>query len=269
MSTYTPIKELSVHGPRVRLLFAQRRNVGHWRFQDLRAPYWRLYSMEKEGAWVETEQGRQALEADQVYLIPSDTPFGTGSEEENGQLFIHFVLEPQLVQSSNLPSLTGVKLDPVLRALRDRVLQEEVPALQSMWMQSLVEATLAVSGLPLHEREVSTRMDKAQHILRQHLRSGIRNAELAKELQLSENGFVRWFTNEEGVSPQAWLNRERVHEASFWLHHTDAPLDHIAELHGFCDRYHFSRVFKKIQGISPAAFRKNREPETAPLTVTS
>lgn len=269
MTVYTPTEELAVHGPRIRLLFAQRRNVGHWRFQDLKAPYWRLYVQESGGAWVETRTGLSNLDSDHVYLIPAHTSFATGSSEEVTQLFVHFVVEPAHHAPLNPPPLSSVPLSPGLRYLLRQTVDDPRPEAQTLYLKSLVSATLAESGIPLRNREMSTRMEKAQHLLRQHLKTGIRNADLARELHLSENGFVRWFTSEEGISPQAWLTRERIHEASFWLHHTDAPLEQIAELHGFCDRYHFSRVFKKLQGASPAAFRKNREPESPPLTVQS
>jgi transcriptional regulator GlxA family with amidase domain len=110
-------------------------------------------------------------------------------------------------------------------------------------------------------------LEQAQTLLRQHLQSGISNPEIAEALGMTPNAFIRWFKQSTGIPPQNWLNRERVHEASYWLHHNDASIEHIAETVGFCDRYHFSRVFKQLQGISPATFRRNRERPDAPLRV--
>jgi AraC-like DNA-binding protein len=235
----------------------------------LRAPYWRFYLQQDEGAWVENSKGKTYLDAQHAYLVPANTSFGTGADQEVTQLFVHFVIEPATHIPMNPPPILAVPVSEGLSYLHSRADREKQPETQTLFLKCLVEATLAESGISLRNREMTTRMERTQRLLRQHLRSGIRNADLAEEIHLSENGFVRWFTSEEGISPQAWLARERIHEASFWLHHTDAPLDHIAELHGFCDRYHFSRVFKKHQGISPAAFRKNREPSSPPLTVSS
>jgi len=265
--TVSPPREFHVPGPRIRVLFAQLRDVGHWRFDNLQAPYWRLYAVREEGAWVRDRAGRMALRPDQVLVIPAHTAFSTGSERPVEQFFAHFVLEPAGSGPPEGGRPCAVPLDDTLQHLLIRTLTAGDAQTQSLTLSALIYATLARSGLPLIRRDLSTRMEWAQRKMRQSLREGITNADLAGGLHMSTNGFVRWFTHEAGISPQAWLNRERVHEASFWLHHTDTPIEEIAELHGFCDRYHFSRVFKKNQGISPAAFRRNREPEAANLTV--
>jgi AraC-like DNA-binding protein len=267
MTAYQPTRELHVHGPRVRILFAQFRSVGRWQFDDLRAPYWRLYHLAQPGAWVDAGAGLLPLDPACLYLLPAQTPFSSGADREVDQFFVHFTVDPHPRLSSAAPPALSVVMNPGIQDLLNDARDETRPEAQALLLSALVRAVLARSGLTLSNRGLSTRMEKAQQLLRDHLSDGIRNADLASALHLSENGFVRWFRNEAGVSPQAWLARERVHEAGFWLHHTDAPLDRIADLHGFCDRYHFSRVFKKHQGISPAAFRRNREPGPHPLTV--
>ena len=48
----------------------------------------------------------------------------------------------------------------------------------------------------------------------------------------------------------------RVDEACHLLLTTDLPLKSIAERSGFCDEYHFSRVFRQLRRMSPGEFRK-------------
>jgi len=267
MSYYQPTRDLHVHGPRVRILFAQFRSVGRWQFDDLRAPYWRLYHLAQPGAWVDAGAGHLPLDPARLYLLPAQTPFSSGADREVNQFFVHFTIDPSPAPALGSSPALSVSMTSGLQDLLTEAKNEQRPEAQALLLDALVRTVLARSGLTLSNRGFSTRMEKAQQLLRDHLSDGICNADLATALHLSENGFVRWFRCEAGVSPQAWLARERVHEAGFWLHHTDAPLDRIADLHGFCDRYHFSRVFKKYQGISPAAFRRNREPGPHPLTV--
>jgi transcriptional regulator GlxA family with amidase domain len=40
------------------------------------------------------------------------------------------------------------------------------------------------------------------------------------------------------------------------LHHSALSIEQIAERCGFCDRYHFSRVFQKHREMGPATFRR-------------
>jgi AraC-like DNA-binding protein len=47
-----------------------------------------------------------------------------------------------------------------------------------------------------------------------------------------------------------------MEKATYMLCYTCRKIEEIAEMTGFTDRYHFSRVFKHQRGKSPAAYRK-------------
>ncbi len=40
------------------------------------------------------------------------------------------------------------------------------------------------------------------------------------------------------------------------LSHSEISIKDVAEATGFCDRYHFSRVFKQLRGVGPAEYRQ-------------
>ncbi|MEX2607334.1 MAG: AraC family transcriptional regulator [Kiritimatiellia bacterium] len=254
-----PPMEYGVLGPHIRLLFAQKRPIGSWNFSNLRAPYWRLYHLSQSGAWVEVVGRRTPLSPERVYLFPANLSFSSGCAAALDQFFVHFTIEPPLAESRIPETFLSVPFTPDLQALLNRIHRCGSPARQSLLLTAFVQLVLDASGLQLQDRSLSTRLEKAQDLMRNHMQSGITNKEIARALHLSPNAFIRWYKSVTGTSPQFWLNRERVNEASFWLHHTDASMEKIAETLGFCDRYHFSRVFKRLQGVSPAAFRKNRD----------
>ncbi len=61
---------------------------------------------------------------------------------------------------------------------------------------------------------------------------------------------------ETGYSVGQWINAARVAEAAKRLVHTDESLDDIAGRVGWKDTTHLIRQFRKIHGVTPAAWRR-------------
>jgi AraC family transcriptional regulator len=57
-----------------------------------------------------------------------------------------------------------------------------------------------------------------------------------------------------------YVRRLRIEHASRQLASSAASLAEIALAAGFCDQSHFSRVFKRLTGMTPAHFRGNLNP---------
>ena len=82
------------------------------------------------------------------------------------------------------------------------------------------------------------------------------NPELARLAGRSTAGFIRWFKERTGQTPHEYLARRRIREASRRLRFTGESIEAIAEASGFPNRHYFTRVFKAVAGIGPAAFRR-------------
>jgi len=93
-----------------------------------------------------------------------------------------------------------------------------------------------------------------------HLCEHLTLAELARVMHLQPNYFGNLFCRNFGVPPLRYLQRRRIERAQFRLHDTAAGVAEIAAELGFCDQFHFSRVFHAIAGCSPLQYRKNRLP---------
>ncbi len=93
----------------------------------------------------------------------------------------------------------------------------------------------------------------------QRIRSGFTtvesNRDLARELGMNVNAFTRRFRVATGHSPHQYRLRLRIERACSLLREGGLSIEAIAAETGFCDRFHFSRVFKRIMGMGPAQFR--------------
>lgn len=97
---------------------------------------------------------------------------------------------------------------------------------------------------------------RATELLSASLAKEMSLSELARECELSASHFSRAFKTSTGLSPQAWLQTRRVERAKQLLRDRDRSLAAIAQICGFVDQSHFTRVFGRIAGVPPARWRR-------------
>jgi AraC-like DNA-binding protein len=93
--------------------------------------------------------------------------------------------------------------------------------------------------------------------------SRLRIVDLSRLVQLSASHFSHSFKSTFGRSPHAYIMRRRVERATLLMLASECSLGDIAMQCGFADQAHFSRHFRLVRGVSPAAWRRtarvNRE----------
>ena len=99
--------------------------------------------------------------------------------------------------------------------------------------------------------------DRIRHIIQ--LLTGERDyriGEIAAECGMSVALLFQFFRKEMGCSPREYREQFFLRQGKKMLLNTDLSLENIAEACHMCDRYYFSNRFKRLFGVSPAAFRK-------------
>ncbi|CDF85621.1 helix-turn-helix domain-containing protein [Pseudomonas sp. QL9] len=97
--------------------------------------------------------------------------------------------------------------------------------------------------------------ERARRLILAHLESGISVTLLAEACALSRSDFTRKFKASIGHSPQEWMRLQRVEKAKRLLAEATLPLAEIGLECGFYDQAHFCRVFNRLTGLSPSAWR--------------
>jgi len=83
-------------------------------------------------------------------------------------------------------------------------------------------------------------------------------AEVARHCHLDAAYLSRVFRRFTGESPLRFLNRLKMNAAALQLIRRDVQIKEIAAEWGYADPYHFSKVFKKVHGLSPLAYVRSR-----------
>jgi AraC family transcriptional regulator len=97
---------------------------------------------------------------------------------------------------------------------------------------------------------------RAKEIIEANLDGLVSLAQLARECGLSTGHFSRAFKDTMGIPPHQWLLRRRIENAMRLLRNQQLSLPEVALACGFSDQSHFTRVFTKVSGTSPGAWRR-------------
>jgi AraC family transcriptional regulator len=98
-------------------------------------------------------------------------------------------------------------------------------------------------------------IDDAEELLRAHGGECVRLGELAKAVGVHPARLARAFRDRHGVSVGEYGRRVRIESAAAAVVGTDSSLATIAAEAGFADQSHFTRLFKRYVGTTPARYR--------------
>lgn len=99
------------------------------------------------------------------------------------------------------------------------------------------------------------RLRRVEEYVKVHFDRCISLSDLAKVAGLSRMHFAAQFRAATGFRPREYLLHQRIGQAKLLLSNTETPLAEIALAVGFCTQAHFSTVFKRITGETPARWR--------------
>lgn len=184
-----------------------------------------------------------------------------------------------------MPEMDGFALLDVLRAdaslqsipvvvlTAQRLSDEDLERLSSGVSAVLTKGVFNAEELFGHLRSAIERQRKRGNVTQRlvhralafihaHYNDAISREQIAAYVGVNENYLTDCFHREMGLTPMSYLARYRVQHAQQLLLHSDQSITAIALAVGFSDSAYFSRVFQRITGSSPSAYRRNTRPNT-------
>lgn len=102
-------------------------------------------------------------------------------------------------------------------------------------------------------------IERALEIMKARVEETLSLGELATELGMSATYFCRLFKRRMDQAPIDYFIRLKVRRACQYLDFSDMAVQEVAGSLGYDDPYYFSRVFKRIMGVSPLQYRKGNQ----------
>jgi len=92
-----------------------------------------------------------------------------------------------------------------------------------------------------------------------HYSEDISIQNLADLCSINPNYASQLFSQEVGETFSTYLTNLRIDQSIYLLSHTDLSVSVIASQVGYRDYFYFAKVFKKITGVTPTAYRNHPE----------
>ncbi|CAI6083714.1 AraC family transcriptional regulator [Cohnella sp. JJ-181] len=228
-----------------------------------------IYCAEGAG-WVEQDGKMSPLSERQLAVVPAGTPHRYGASEDKPWSIYWFHLRgEQAAALLRLYNLGGVPVTvPIgLQAhflesfercyglLADKPYSLPVQVHVSQTLGQLLGAIGLGTGGTSRHRKREEDLERATRYMNDHLHATITLPRLAAHTGLSRQHLIYLFKQETGFPPIDYYLRLKMQRAGQLLSLTGMSIKEIAADVGFADPYYFSRMFKKLMGVSPSEYR--------------
>ena len=234
---------------------------------------------------LEFEGKRIDFAAHQLLFVPPFQPHTFTSSDRCDHVAVHFDMAPGFPVFSRDPSrrspyemrlshglaiATRITLSPA-DGIEEQLLaivhatHNNSPLAELEMKTSLLRVLLALlKTAPLDDSPVSMqgdarnrmRIERAAKFIAENFARPLTAEKLAEVSGLSHSHFARLFRAWSGYSPMEYLRHIRVARARQLLADVDLSIKEIAARSGFEDSYHFSKVFRQLDGLPPSAYRE-------------
>lgn len=247
--------------PQLRIESVKTQPLGkYWHGITLSGNYWRLYHNSTGGTGVWVKGKPIELRSDRIYLLPPNCGIKTWCHSEPYQFYIHFELS-HMSGNPDYPC-TEIELTPHFEHLIGEIKRLMESEKNSGRINLLCTALVADSMLMLPEHALSeltpdSRVSMICEYLRRNISEQITLSGLARKAGMAPNSFLRLFREITGITPYQYMLNLRYAAAARMLESENIGIDMICDAVGVKDRFHFSRRFKAVYGMPPAAYRSH------------
>lgn len=156
---------------------------------------------------------------------------------------------------------SGLEYSSIFRNMINelQICNEHYPEMLEMYLRQLfiILQRSFLSSLKSENTRVVEEIDKATIYFSEHYNENISIDEYAENNHVSVSWFIRNFKQYTGFTPMQYILSKRIYNAEILLQNPSHNVTEIANMIGYENPLYFSRIFKKIKGISPSEYRKN------------
>ena len=257
---------------------------------DMVFPFWRIYWNKNDGGELKLQEEVYKMDSNFLYIISPFTSFSTRfskNHKHNSGIYvsgknltmahnesdyeekslIHFFTHFKLGTPFDnvFPGIFKIELTNHLKErllyITERLRMEnyDFKLTFNLKLQSFITEVLSNIGPQLWKTiNIDQRVLTVHRYIERSVGEKLSNSELASLVNMAPNSFARLFKEEMHITLHSFIQNRKIAKACELFEHSNESIENVSYNLGFSDRYHFSRVFKSITGISPAVYKSGR-----------
>lgn len=211
----------------------------------------RLYSP----AIIHTQKTTLISQPNDILYMPSNTAYTADYPNDGEMLFIHFT--ESIPFFSEIQNFSPVHFEGIYSLFL------KISSICSLKKQNykieaasvLLQIIVYLSKLK-NETFESNKFEKAVSIFRnEYTNPNLTVSDICKRANISGSYLRKRFSEEYGITPIRYLNELRIDHAQKLLISNYCSIENAALKSGFSDYRYFSRITKKLRGITPSMLR--------------
>ncbi|MGN1265840.1 MAG: AraC family transcriptional regulator [Muribaculaceae bacterium] len=229
-----------------------------------------IYCIDGHGSY-EVAGNRHNIEANQYFILPAGLPHRYEADAENPWTIYWIHFKGKLAKYYAQDAIEPHSINPGVHSRisnRINMFEELFVTLNASYSIENLRYAMTLFHHYLgslrfvqqyrqvgDNRECMSTVDAAIHYMKENIERHLTLQDIAQYLGYSPSHFSMQFKASTGHSPLAYFNLLKIQEACRLLDHTSMKLNQVCYKLGIDDPYYFSRLFKKIMGMSPRAYR--------------
>ena len=215
----------------------------------------------------EVKYDKKKYHLNQGFVIyPPNMPQKYVDYEDTQRIWVHFtgmnveeILEeyhfkPGVYTSGNSPLAKEMLLQLIVEYTRRPFISNEKGILLSI-LSTLGKSVNHVENIS------NDKINEAITFITMHYNTDINIKELASSCNLSQSRFMYLFKEQTGMAPHAYQQTLRIKNSMTLLTSTKLKIVEVGKQCGYEDSLYFSRIFKKLVGVSPKEYRRQNTDE--------
>ncbi|WP_405575957.1 helix-turn-helix domain-containing protein [Winogradskyella sp. Asnod2-B02-A] len=261
-----------------------------WDCHEMVFPFWRLYWNKNTGGQLIHQDTVFEMDPNYIYIIPPFTSFSSlysknhiytegihvsgkqlnvnhNEAELENMFLIHFFAHFNLGVpfDSVYPGILKIELTDYLKdrlsylTNRLKIENKNFKLTFNLKLQAFIKEALTNIGPELWKTiNIDERVLKVIRYIEVNIDKKLSNTKMSSLVNMAPNSFSRLFKDEMNVTLHQFVQNRKIAKSCELFEHTNKSIEYVAFNLGFSDRYHFSRVFKSVTGLTPASYKSGK-----------